>query len=547
MGLDVYFPAQSSGGGGAPTDATYLTLTANGDLSAERALIDSSEIDVVDGGASVTLSLIAGSIAYSKIQNVAANKLLGSVAGGAPEEIALTAAGRALIDDADAAAQRTTLGLGTLATQSGTFSGTSSGTNTGDQTITLTGAVTGSGTGSFATTLAAHATSHKSGGGDAIKLDELAAPTDVTTLNATASAHGLLMKLSGSASDVLKGDGTWATVSGTGDVVGPSSAVASEIALFDGTTGKLIKSATGTGLVEVTSGVYQTPVTVTAFAKTVLDDADAATARATLGAAPLDPQHLLLATNASLTAERVFTPGRHMAATDAGAGSTYTLDFDYDADTFSDWDEMFGFPTTGVIISKYCWVESLGGSGTYAQVTGTADHAGVIRATTGATSGNANRAFLGSSSSANPILATDMRKFLFRVAVPTITSVTVACGLGQDMAAASFGTAGVFFIFDPATSANWQFCCRSASTHTPQTSDVAVNAGDWYDLAVTFDGTHWTPTINKAAHSLVASSANEPTSALNFGWVVATNTTAARTFDVDTIAWSLKALGNRYT
>jgi hypothetical protein len=35
----------------------------------------------------------------------------------------------------DAAAARTTLGLGTLATQSGTFSGTSSGTNTGDQDL----------------------------------------------------------------------------------------------------------------------------------------------------------------------------------------------------------------------------------------------------------------------------------------------------------------------------------------------------------------------------------------------------------------------------
>jgi hypothetical protein len=65
-----------------------------------------------------------------------------------------TTAGRALLTAADAAAQRTTLGLGTLATQSGTFSGTSSGTNTGDQTITLTGDVTGSGTGSFAATLA---------------------------------------------------------------------------------------------------------------------------------------------------------------------------------------------------------------------------------------------------------------------------------------------------------------------------------------------------------------------------------------------------------
>ena len=54
----------------------------------------------------------------------------------------------------DQSGTRTALGLGTLATQSGTFSGTSSGTNTGDQTITLTGDVTGSGTGSFAATIA---------------------------------------------------------------------------------------------------------------------------------------------------------------------------------------------------------------------------------------------------------------------------------------------------------------------------------------------------------------------------------------------------------
>lgn len=58
----------------------------------------------------------------------------------------------------------------------------------------------------------AHATSHKSGGTDAVKLDELAAPTDTTTLNVSSSAHGLAPKLPAAASapglyfDAL---GTW--------------------------------------------------------------------------------------------------------------------------------------------------------------------------------------------------------------------------------------------------------------------------------------------------------------------------------------------------
>lgn len=49
----------------------------------------------------------------------------------------------------------------------------------------------------------AHATSHKSGGSDAIKLDELAAPTDVTTLDATTSLHGLVVKATAPAANVL--------------------------------------------------------------------------------------------------------------------------------------------------------------------------------------------------------------------------------------------------------------------------------------------------------------------------------------------------------
>lgn len=58
-------------------------------------------------------------ITYAQLQNVSAgDRLLGRITGtGDVEEIACTAAGRALLDDATAADQRTTLGLGTAATQ----------------------------------------------------------------------------------------------------------------------------------------------------------------------------------------------------------------------------------------------------------------------------------------------------------------------------------------------------------------------------------------------------------------------------------------------
>jgi hypothetical protein len=71
-----------------------------------------------------------------------------------------------------------------------------------------------SGVGTFAPLV--HAARHQAGGADPIALDTLAAPTDVATLNASASAHGLLRKLSGTATQYLDGSGAWSTPAGGG-------------------------------------------------------------------------------------------------------------------------------------------------------------------------------------------------------------------------------------------------------------------------------------------------------------------------------------------
>ena len=52
---------------------------------------------------------------------------------------------------------------------------------------------------------------------------------------------------------------------GTGDVTGPSASVDSEIAVYSGTTGKVIKRATTTGLLKGTSGVISAAVAGTDY------------------------------------------------------------------------------------------------------------------------------------------------------------------------------------------------------------------------------------------------------------------------------------------
>lgn len=62
----------------------------------------------------------------------------------------------------------------------------------------------------------AHASTHFNGGTDPIKLDQLALPSDTTTLDATSARHGLLKKLINDNTKFLNSSGNWAIPSGTG-------------------------------------------------------------------------------------------------------------------------------------------------------------------------------------------------------------------------------------------------------------------------------------------------------------------------------------------
>jgi hypothetical protein len=109
---------------------------------------------------------------------------------------------------------------------------------------------------SDARTPTAHAASHKSGGSDAIKLDELAAPTDITTLNVSTTAHGLQPKLPNNTTTFLRGDGAYSNALTGGLTVDTTTLVvdATNHDVIVGATVNPVSALLGRGLVLVRSG-----------------------------------------------------------------------------------------------------------------------------------------------------------------------------------------------------------------------------------------------------------------------------------------------------
>ena len=358
-------------------------VTAKDLVDAGLDLIDVSSIDLdkLDQASTTklgTTALADDAVTYAKLQNVSAtDKLLGRSTAGAGnvEEIPLTAAGRALLDDADAATQRTTLGLGTLATQSGTYagthSGTSSGTNTGDQTIALTGDVTGSGTGSFAATISNDAVTYaklqNTTTTDVVLGRSSAGAGNVEEIVCTAAGRALIDDADATAQRSTLGLGSIATQSaGAVAITGGTASVSSlitasatitggtitgitDLAVADGGTGASdaanaranLGLSIGTNVQAQDAGlqsiaglttsadlaIYTTAAdtyavtSLTAYGRSLLDDADAATARTTLGLGSLATQSATVTGTHSGTSSGTNTGDQTITLTGAVTGT----------------------------------------------------------------------------------------------------------------------------------------------------------------------------------------------------------------------------------
>lgn len=218
-------------------------------------------------------------------------------------------------------------------------------------------------------------------------------------------------------------------------------------------------------------------------------------------------------------------------------------------DTTDMFDEFLGGSNETGEIGASGWNQTASGTAGSAGQAAVTKHPGIYRVQSGTTSGNSTRIHLGQNANSNSVLiASDLSYMGWVVSVPTITSIVVRLGIGQDISAASFGTEGAFFQFDPTANASWMCYTRTSSTDEgPTDSAVDVTAGNWYLLEILriASSGNWEFYINGTR--VATHTTRQPTSALNVGVFVSTATSAARSIDVDWFGMRTIQFAQRYT
>lgn len=209
----LVFDGQGISIGGDPVQ-TAITVAGNSQILPALSVGNELTATLVAGGITNTEINAAAAIAFSKLATLTSGNLLVGSAGNVPTSVAMS----------------------------------------GDATIIASGALTIANNAVSNAKLAQMATLTIKGnntGGTANALDLTAAEVTAMLIDfvgdsGSGGTKGLVpAPASGDAAadKFLKADGTWVAPAGAGDVVGPASATDEGIALFDGTTGKLLKNS----------------------------------------------------------------------------------------------------------------------------------------------------------------------------------------------------------------------------------------------------------------------------------------------------------------
>lgn len=260
------------GTGTASASNAYVTIGNTGSLSDERALTAGTALTLTDGGAgsTATIALTDAELTCLAALTSAADKLAYYTGAGTCGLTDLSAFARTIIDDADAATMRTTLGV-VIGTNVQAFDADLSAL-AGNSTAGFW-AYTGAGTGAARTLTAPAAGFTIANPSGTAGNPTFALANDLASLEGASGTNALYYR---SAADTWSAVTIGGMMSFSGGTLNVGDAELSALAGLTSAADAL-PYFTGSGTAAVT--------TVSAYARSLIDDADAATMRTTLGLA----------------------------------------------------------------------------------------------------------------------------------------------------------------------------------------------------------------------------------------------------------------------